>query len=156
VKLSFDLVIEKNQFKGASTRLHELFADLVRDTAFDLRDATQVNIIQHGLVDMGLLVSSVSATQIGPFKWRVVVGAEYGIYHEFGTGIFTEFPGAEKKEIVIEPVSGKALFWQGARHPVKKVVIEGVPPRPFFGPAVDEIRPAFFASVQMVIEGSVS
>ncbi len=34
---------------------------------------------------------------------------------------------------VILPRNKQALFWPGAKHPVKKVVHPGLPPRPFLG-----------------------
>lgn len=33
----------------------------------------------------GFLRGSIQAVQLGPARWRVVVGAEYGIYVEYGT-----------------------------------------------------------------------
>lgn len=36
-------------------------------------------------VDTGFLMNSIQARKIGPAHWRVTVGAEYGIYLEYGT-----------------------------------------------------------------------
>lgn len=58
---------------------------IVATAALNLQAATQRNIVAHGLVDTGALLNSVRAERIGPMAWRVVVGAEYGIYHELGT-----------------------------------------------------------------------
>jgi phage gpG-like protein len=54
---------------------------------------------------------------------RVTVGSDrpYASAHQFGTGAYT-----------IRPKSKRALFWPGARHPVKAVHHPGLPARPFF------------------------
>lgn len=36
-------------------------------------------------VDTGFLRSSIQARKMGPAHWRVTVGAEYGLYLEYGT-----------------------------------------------------------------------
>lgn len=36
-------------------------------------------------VDTGFLRNSIQAQKIGPAHWRVTVGAEYGLYVEYGT-----------------------------------------------------------------------
>lgn len=36
-------------------------------------------------VDTGVLRSSIQAVRVGPGHWRVVVGAEYGVFVEYGT-----------------------------------------------------------------------
>jgi len=53
----------------------------------------------------------------------VTVGTDrpYAVYHQFGTGPY-----------VIRPTTKKALFWPGARHPVRMVNHPGLPARPFF------------------------
>ena len=42
-------------------------------------------------VDTGFLRNSIQANKIGPAHWRVTVGADYGIYVEYGT----RFMGAQ-------------------------------------------------------------
>lgn len=53
----------------------------------------------------------------------VTIGSDrpYAAVHQFGTGPY-----------VITPKTAKALFWPGAKHPVKKVNHPGIPARPFF------------------------
>lgn len=46
--------------------------------------------------------------------------AIYAAAHQFGT-----------RPRVLKPVNAKALFWPGARHPVKSVKHPGIPARPF-------------------------
>lgn len=47
--------------------------------------------MRRAAIDTGFLRSSIQARKIGPAHWRVTVGAEYGIYVEFGT----RFMGAQ-------------------------------------------------------------
>lgn len=62
---------------------------------------------------------------------RLIVSAtgsderEYAAYVELGT-----------HEHTIEAKPGSALYWPGARHPVRKVTIPDIPARPFLRPAL--------------------
>lgn len=60
-------------------------------------------------------------------------GVEYGRYLEEGTGKY----GPKGKPFTIEPVDKKALYWEGAEHPVKKVTHPGMKPRSIIGPTFD-------------------
>lgn len=67
---------------------HAMLAEaerIVAKAAFDIAAGAQHNIVLHGLVDTGALLDSVQAKRIGRMTWVVIVGAEYGIYHELGT-----------------------------------------------------------------------
>lgn len=55
-----------------------------------------------------------------PDRVEVGTNVKYAAYHQFGTKPYT-----------IVPRHKKALFWKGARHPIKKVNHPGLPPRPF-------------------------
>jgi HK97 gp10 family phage protein len=63
----------------------------------------------------------------GGFGITVGTNIEYARYVHEGTGEFGMF----HTPIIIEPKNKKALFWPGARHPVKKVVQKGIKPNPF-------------------------
>lgn len=43
-------------------------------------------------VDTGFLKNSVQATKVGPAHWRVTVGADYGVYLEYGTRFMAAQP----------------------------------------------------------------
>lgn len=61
--------------------------------------------------------------------------AEHAVYLEYGTGVYGTGPGAKRQPIVIVPKTKQALFWPGARHPVRRVVQQGLQPRPYLRPA---------------------
>ena len=60
--------------------------------------------------------------------------ALYAIYVHEGTGIY----GPKQKPYTVEARNKKALFWQGAPHPFKKVTIRGMRARPFLKQAFEE------------------
>jgi len=60
--------------------------------------------------------------------------APYAVFVHEGTGRY----GPKGEDIVITPTVKKALFWEGAEHPVKKTVVKGMKPRPFFRQAIVE------------------
>lgn len=67
-------------------------------------------------------------------KGIVAHGMLYGDLVERGTGIYGPF----HKGFEIKPKNGKALFWKGAKHPVKSVFQEGFPGRHMFEKALEE------------------
>ena len=68
----------------------------------------------------------------------VTDAAPYAKYVHDGTGLY----GPHKQKIIIVPKDKKALFWPGAKHPVKKVVQKGIKGNPFFKKALREIKPS--------------
>jgi HK97 gp10 family phage protein len=57
----------------------------VSKAAHAIEAQTKANITQHDLIDTGNMLGSVQAQPDGTFAWLVGVGAEYAIYHEYGT-----------------------------------------------------------------------
>ena len=66
-------------------------------------------------------------------------GMEYGPHLETGTGIH----GPQKEPYVIKPKEKKALFWNGAPHPIKEVHHPGMIAQPIIGPTLDVHIPRF-------------
>ena len=58
--------------------------------------------------------------KISPFRGSVESTVDYGIYVHEGTSAH-----------IIKPVKKKALYWKGARHPVKSVQHPGTRANPF-------------------------
>ncbi|WKV08196.1 hypothetical protein Q2T46_11725 [Thermoanaerobacterium sp. CMT5567-10] len=58
---------------------------------------------------------------------------KYGQYLEEGTGEY----GPKGEPIVIKPINKKALYWEGAPHPVKIVHNPGMKARAIIGPTFD-------------------
>lgn len=57
------------------------------------------------------------------------------------------------KAFMIYPKNKKALFWPGARHPVKSVMHPAQAPRPFLKPALNEMRPRIHDQLAAAMRG---
>lgn len=67
-----------------------------------------------------------SYTSYGPLKGEVGFKAKYASYVHDGTSPY-----------IINAKSGKALYWKGASHPVKRVRHPGIKANPFLRKAVE-------------------
>jgi HK97 gp10 family phage protein len=75
------VVIVYNKFPVIAAGLRGKVALAVRKTALDIEASAKA----AAPVDTGNLQNSILAENTGPGSARVTVGAEYGIYQEFGT-----------------------------------------------------------------------
>ena len=83
------------------------------------------NIGREAPTNTGRLAGSFELSQIEELAWCIATTVDYASYvHE----------GTEPHEI--RPVRAKALFWEGAEHPVKKVEHPGTSPNPFVDRAI--------------------
>jgi hypothetical protein len=96
--------------------LHRVMEHLGQDIASDAQGLARVNT--------GRLKSSIVA-EVEGLTLRVSTDVDYWKYVEYGTGPH-----------VIRPNGKKALFWEGAAHPVAKVNHPGSPAIPFLRPAL--------------------
>lgn len=90
----------------------------------------------------GTLKRSIHAevASLGGFSGKVIQDtgvAKYGPIVHNGSGIY----GPKGEPIIIKPVNKKALFWKGAKHPVKRSVVKGMKPRPFMKNAFEKKKP---------------
>ena len=69
----------------------------------------------------GNLKDHTGEKKVSPLYYRIFNNADYVGCVEFGTAPHT-----------IKPANKKALFWKGAKHPVKSVEHPGTRPNPFF------------------------
>lgn len=109
-----------------------------------IQNHARQHIVQNGSVDSGAMLNSTEARLVESDRHHAVVAVGpavwYGALVEYGTGVFSEAPGASRQPIVIRPVNAKALFWPGAAHPVNQVIQQGHPPKPFLRPGFDESK----------------
>jgi hypothetical protein len=75
---------------------------------------------------------------------QVGTNVKYGIAWELGAVIPPH---------IIQARYAKALFWKGAKHPVRQVNMPGrtMQPRPFLRPALEELRPLIRQKIQAAI-----
>ncbi|WP_354643863.1 HK97 gp10 family phage protein [Kitasatospora camelliae] len=95
-------------------------AHLMQDIAADAR--------QYARVNTGRLKASIQ-WEVSGLTGRVSTDVSYWKYVEYGTAPH-----------VIRPNTAKALFWEGADHPVAKVNHPGTAPHPFLRPALLQAR----------------
>src|SRR5271167_176780 len=91
----------------------------------------------------GFLVQTFQAVlTVGMLRWYPT--ASYARFVEFGTAPH-----------VIEPKNGKALYWPGAEHPVRRVNHPGTKPNAFMeriiAAATPEINSTFEAALEQIV-----
>ena len=91
--------------------------------------ATEVwgNIRKEAPVDHGRLAGSFQLDQVDDLSYRIWSGVEYALAVHEGT-----------KPHVIEPKNKKALYWDGARHPVRRVMHPGTQANPYVDRAIEQ------------------
>lgn len=91
--------------------------------------ATEVwgNVRKEAPVDHGRLAGSFQLDQVDDLSYRIWSGVEYALAVHEGT-----------KPHVIEPKKKKALYWDGARHPVKRVMHPGTQANPYADRAIEQ------------------
>ena len=91
--------------------------------------ATEVwgNVRKEAPVDHGRLAGSFQLDQVDDLSYRIWSGVEYALAVHEGT-----------KPHVIEPKNKKALYWEGARHPVRRVMHPGTQANPYAERAIEQ------------------
>lgn len=79
--LSFKTRVVFNRFPSIQAHMLQAAEDLTAKAAMDMVAGMQM----RAPVDTGFLRSSIQAAKVGPAYWRVTIGADYGLYVEFGT-----------------------------------------------------------------------
>lgn len=105
---------------GFFARLYEAIRPTMERVAEDIAE----DIRRNASVDSGELVRSVR--RVGT---TITIGTDHWHFVEYGT-----------RPHIIRPRTKKALWWPGARHPVKKVYHPGTKAQPFIRPAATRQR----------------
>lgn len=77
----FRLIVLQNDLPKIAASLTPKVDAIVTKAALDI----QANAQARAPVRFGILKASIQATRVGVAHWRVNVGADYGIYNEYGT-----------------------------------------------------------------------
>ncbi len=109
--------------------LDKNFDNFFDGVANDIRN----ELIDTVPVDTGRLKSSITVKNEGNGIFEISM-SEYGKFIEFGTSPH-----------IITPKDKKALFWKGAKHPVKLVNHPGTRPNPF-------IRNVFYNKLNFILK----
>jgi hypothetical protein len=95
---------------GWQAKVRGPMLQLQRDMAAEIARDCRLNIARDGLIKTGALLASVR--QEGT---RAYIGSDHWHFVEYGTDPH-----------VIRPVTKEALWWEGARHPVRRVRHPGI------------------------------
>ena len=87
----------------------------------------------RALVDEGNLKNSIQS-EIGGLEATVMVGASYGVYVEYGTGVYAKGPGGSR---------AKKIPWSYKGADGKWYTTYGMRAQPFWFPSIDVARKYF-------------
>ena len=113
----------------------------VNKSALSIEKQAKSNLTANGSVKTGHLRRHTVA-QIGRLEATIhTSNIKYAPWVEKGTGAHT-----------IRPKRKKALYWQGASHPVKSVRHPGSAAKPFLIPAFEQEKPKFIQNLKEAIK----
>lgn len=125
------------QYEGGPAIVkQELRKGLARAGQIVRNAAVRLVRVKTGRLRSSLAVDPVR-DQGGVLSVTVGTNVQYAPDLEFGTG-----------PRVIEPVRKRALYWEGAAHPVRRVNHPGTKPYPFLRPALQQSGPRISQTMQ--------
>lgn len=133
-----DGVIE--DFRVYSGRVEENVKKEVKKSTMKVTRGAKKNLISNKSVDTGRLLGSITS-KIDNFQGTSGTNVEYARGVEEGTSAH-----------IIKPKNKKALFWEGASHPVRFVRHPGTRGKPFLQPSFEDEIPNFLDNLRRVLE----
>lgn len=141
IKINAD---ELNKFSIEIPKLYEKNEALVRQTvknsAFNIEKNAKSNLTKNKSVDTGHLRRGISTDIRGLGATIHTSNIKYAPGVEYGT-----------KAHIIKAKNKKALYWKGAKHPVKKVNHPGSRAKPYLIPAFEKEKDQFLEKLKEVI-----
>ena len=141
IKINAD---ELNKFSVEIPKLYEKNEALVRQTvknsAFNIQKNAKSNLTKNKSVDTGHLRRGISTDIKGLGATIHTSNIKYAPGVEYGT-----------KAHIIRPKNKKALYWKGAKHPVKKVSHPGSKAKPYLIPAFEKEKDQFLEKLKEVV-----
>lgn len=123
------------RFQGAPERLRQALAATTLRLAIEAQRRVMETKLSGQVLHVrtGRLRRSIN---VAPIAEAGRVGARTGTNVSYGR--IWELTGIRAR--TVEPRMKKALFWPGARHPVRRVEIRAQAPRPFLSIVLEEMR----------------
>lgn len=126
------------QLKALGKDGEKAIEKVVSGAAQEIATDAKQNVRAIGAYDLGKLIGSILPRKINDLNWKIVVGADYGAYIEFGTGGRVSVP-AELKDIAIK--------FKGAG--VKEINLQA---RPYLYPAYLKGKTQFLKDLELELE----
>ena len=138
IKINAD---ELNKFSVEIPKLYEkneaLIRQTVKNSAFNIQKNAKSNLTKNKSVDTGHLRRGISTDIRGLGATIHTSNIKYAPGVEYGT-----------KAHIIRAKNKKALYWKGAKHPVKKVNHPGSKAKPFLIPAFEKEKDQFLEKLK--------
>lgn len=138
IKINAD---ELNKFSIEISKLYEkneaLVRQAVKNSAFNIQKNAISNLTKNKSVDTGHLRRGISTDIKGLGATIHTSNIKYAPGVEYGT-----------KAHIIKAKNKKALYWKGAKHPVKKVNHPGSKAKPFLIPAFEKEKDQFLEKLK--------
>ena len=142
IKINAD---ELNKFSVKIPKLYEKNEALVRQTvknsAFNIEKNAKSNLTKNKSVDTGHLRRGISTDIKGLGATIHTSNIKYAPGVEYGT-----------KAHIIRAKNKKALYWKGAKYPVKQVNHPGSKAKPFLIPAFNQEKDQFLEKLKEIIK----
>ena len=136
---------ELNKFSVEIPKLYEKNEALVRQTvknsAFNIEKSAKSNLTKNKSVDTGHLRRGISTDIKGLGATIHTSNIKYAPGVEYGT-----------KAHIIKAKNKKALYWKGAKHPVKQVNHPGSKAKPYLIPAFEKEKDQFLEKLKEVVK----
>ena len=141
IKINAD---ELNKFSIEIPKLYEkneaLIRQTVKNSAFNIQKNAKSNLTKNKSVDTGHLRRGISTDIKGLGATIHTSNIKYAPGVEYGT-----------KAHIIRAKNKKALYWKGAKHPVKQVNHPGSKAKPYLIPAFNQEKDQFLEKLKEVI-----
>ena len=141
IKINAD---ELNKFSvelsGLSNEIEEDVKKVVKNSAFNIEKNAKSNLTKNKSVDTGHLRRGITTDIRGLEAIIHTSNIKYAPMVEFGT-----------KPHIIRAKNKKALYWKGAKHPIKKVNHPGSKAKPYLIPAFNQEKDQFLEKLKEVI-----
>ena len=136
---------ELNKFsiylKTKSVEDEKKIQKLLKNTGMKIEASAKDNLTNNKSVDTGHLRRGIGNFRRGMTVTVHTSNIKYAVMVEKGT-----------KAHIIKPKDKKALYWKGARHPVKSVRHPGSRAKPFLIPAFEKEIPYFVENLKEVVK----
>lgn len=124
-----------------SGKSEDKIKEVLKNSAFNIESNAKKNINSNKSVKTGHLIRSISTDVKGLEATIHTSNLKYAPMVEFGT-----------RAHIIRPKSKKALYWKGAKRPVKQVSHPGSKAKPYLIPAFEDEKDKFINDLKEAIE----